>query len=221
MKSARVGCYALVSVGTGVASPSPRTTPNHPTPPHYTLPTPTTPTHPLNTPSLLPFFISSLQFKDHLKKAEAVSEFAKTKTIAEQRRFLPVYGVREELLQVGWGALRESVHVLVWAAAPCQCTACARSCCRWVGWGEAGWRGAGGRVCRCTCGCGLLLPAHVRRARGAAAGRVGWGSKCAGVGGWACLCGWEVGDGAAQPACCCGGRALVHIHRRVAVNCHI
>jgi hypothetical protein len=42
-----------------------------------------------------------LQFKDHLKKAEAVSEFAKNKTIAEQRRFLPVYGVREEMLQVG------------------------------------------------------------------------------------------------------------------------
>lgn len=52
---------------------------------------------------LLPNFweISSLpQFKDHLKKAEAVSEFAKSKTIAEQRRFLPVYGVREEMLQV-------------------------------------------------------------------------------------------------------------------------
>ena len=44
------------------------------------------------------------QFKDHLKKAEAVSEFAKNKTIAEQRRFLPVYGVREEMLQVGAGA---------------------------------------------------------------------------------------------------------------------
>jgi pre-mRNA-splicing factor ATP-dependent RNA helicase DHX38/PRP16 len=41
------------------------------------------------------------KFKDHLKKAEAVSEFAKSKTIAEQRRFLPVYGVREEMLQVG------------------------------------------------------------------------------------------------------------------------
>lgn len=45
-------------------------------------------------------FVLLLQFKDHLKKAEAVSEFAKSKTIAEQRRFLPVYGVREEMLQV-------------------------------------------------------------------------------------------------------------------------
>lgn len=41
------------------------------------------------------------QFKDHLKKAEAISEFAKSKSIAEQRRFLPVYTVREEVLQVG------------------------------------------------------------------------------------------------------------------------
>lgn len=41
------------------------------------------------------------QFKTHLKKNEAVSEFAKTLTIAEQRKFLPVYSVREELMQVG------------------------------------------------------------------------------------------------------------------------
>ena len=29
-----------------------------------------------------------------------MSEFAKTKTMAEQRRYLPVYGVRDELLQI-------------------------------------------------------------------------------------------------------------------------
>ena len=51
------------------------------------------------------FILPSPQFKDHLKKAEAVSEFAKTKTIAEQRRFLPVYQVREELLQVRWSQM--------------------------------------------------------------------------------------------------------------------
>jgi pre-mRNA-splicing factor ATP-dependent RNA helicase DHX38/PRP16 len=34
------------------------------------------------------------------KKNQAVSEFAKNKTIKEQREFLPVYGVREELLTV-------------------------------------------------------------------------------------------------------------------------
>ena len=49
------------------------------------------------------------QFKTHLKKSEAASEFAKTKTIAEQRRFLPVYGVREELLQT----IRENQVVVV------------------------------------------------------------------------------------------------------------
>jgi pre-mRNA-splicing factor ATP-dependent RNA helicase DHX38/PRP16 len=40
------------------------------------------------------------QFKSHLKKSEAASEFSRTKTIAQQRRSLPVYTVREELLQV-------------------------------------------------------------------------------------------------------------------------
>ena len=38
------------------------------------------------------------QFKAHMKKSEAVSEFAKTKTIAEQRKFLPVYTVRDEMM---------------------------------------------------------------------------------------------------------------------------
>lgn len=40
---------------------------------------------------------------------QAQSEFAKTKSIAEQRRFLPVYTVREELLQV----IRENQVVVV------------------------------------------------------------------------------------------------------------
>lgn len=50
------------------------------------------------------------QFQMHLKKkSQAVSEFAKTKTIAEQRKFLPVYSVREELLQM----IRENQVVVV------------------------------------------------------------------------------------------------------------
>lgn len=49
------------------------------------------------------------QFKSHMKKAEAVSEFAKTKSIAEQRRYLPVYSVRDEMLQV----IRENQVVIV------------------------------------------------------------------------------------------------------------
>jgi hypothetical protein len=43
------------------------------------------------------------QFKSHLKKSEAASEFSRTKTIAQQRRSLPVYTVRDELLQVRGG----------------------------------------------------------------------------------------------------------------------
>ena len=40
-----------------------------------------------------------------------MSDFAKNKTIAEQRRFLPVYGVREEMLQVGAGGRRVVVAI--------------------------------------------------------------------------------------------------------------
>lgn len=35
-----------------------------------------------------------------MKKSEAVSDFAKSKTIKEQREYLPVYSVRDELLTV-------------------------------------------------------------------------------------------------------------------------
>ncbi|KAF6263292.1 P-loop containing nucleoside triphosphate hydrolase protein [Scenedesmus sp. NREL 46B-D3] len=40
------------------------------------------------------------QFRSHLKKSEAASEFSRTKSIAQQRRSLPVYTIRDELLQV-------------------------------------------------------------------------------------------------------------------------
>jgi pre-mRNA-splicing factor ATP-dependent RNA helicase DHX38/PRP16 len=34
------------------------------------------------------------------KKTEAVSEFARSKTLQEQREYLPIYTVREELMKV-------------------------------------------------------------------------------------------------------------------------
>lgn len=37
-----------------------------------------------------------------MKKGEAVSDFAKSKSMAEQRQYLPIFSVREELLQVGF-----------------------------------------------------------------------------------------------------------------------
>jgi len=40
---------------------------------------------------------------------QAASDFARNKTMAEQRRFLPVYGCRDELLQV----IRENQVVVV------------------------------------------------------------------------------------------------------------
>lgn len=36
-----------------------------------------------------------------MKKGEAVSEFAMSKTMAQQRQYLPIFSVRDDLLQVG------------------------------------------------------------------------------------------------------------------------
>ena len=49
------------------------------------------------------------QFKSHLKKSEAASEFSRNKTLAEQRRSLPVFHVKDDLLQV----IRENQVVVV------------------------------------------------------------------------------------------------------------
>lgn len=55
-------------------------------------------------------FKENAKFAGHMKeKGEAVSEFAKTKTLAEQRQFLPIFSVRDELLQV----IRENQVVVV------------------------------------------------------------------------------------------------------------
>lgn len=43
------------------------------------------------------------------KKQEAVSEFAKSKTIKEQREFLPVFSVRDELMNV----IRENKVIII------------------------------------------------------------------------------------------------------------
>ena len=49
------------------------------------------------------------QFKAHMKKSEAVSDFAKSKTLAEQRKYLPVYSVRDEMMQV----IRENQVIII------------------------------------------------------------------------------------------------------------
>ncbi|KAI9764561.1 MAG: DEAH-box RNA helicase prp16 [Geoglossum simile] len=43
---------------------------------------------------------SSSKFSEHLKKNEGQSQFSKSKTLQEQREFLPAFAVREELLRV-------------------------------------------------------------------------------------------------------------------------
>ncbi|KAI4340648.1 hypothetical protein MLD38_025461 [Melastoma candidum] len=54
-------------------------------------------------------FKEEAKFARHLKKDEAVSDFAKSKTIAQQRQYLPIFSVRDELLQV----IRENQVVVV------------------------------------------------------------------------------------------------------------
>ncbi|GLU04060.1 hypothetical protein SLE2022_212260 [Rubroshorea leprosula] len=54
-------------------------------------------------------FKEDAKFAQHMKKGEAVSEFATSKTIAEQRQYLPIYSVRDDLLQV----IRENQVIVV------------------------------------------------------------------------------------------------------------
>ncbi|XP_020581286.1 LOW QUALITY PROTEIN: pre-mRNA-splicing factor ATP-dependent RNA helicase DEAH7-like [Phalaenopsis equestris] len=55
-------------------------------------------------------FKEEAKFSQHLKeKSVAVSDFAKSKSISQQRQYLPIYSVREELLQV----IRENQVVIV------------------------------------------------------------------------------------------------------------
>lgn len=55
-------------------------------------------------------FKEDAKFAQHLKdKNEAVSDFAKSKSINQQRQYLPIYSVREELLQV----VRENQVIVV------------------------------------------------------------------------------------------------------------
>jgi pre-mRNA-splicing factor ATP-dependent RNA helicase DHX38/PRP16 len=77
----------------------------------------------------------STGFKDHVKNKEGdgpVSEFAKSKTIRQQREFLPAFGVREELLNI----IRENNVVIIVGA---------------TGSGACSDDGAGGRRFPVTC----------------------------------------------------------------------
>ncbi|RZC39968.1 hypothetical protein BDFB_012110 [Asbolus verrucosus] len=49
------------------------------------------------------------KFAEHMKQTEAASDFARKKTILEQRRYLPVFAVRQELLNV----IRENSVVII------------------------------------------------------------------------------------------------------------
>uniref|UniRef100_A0A1D1Y1U1 RNA helicase n=1 Tax=Anthurium amnicola TaxID=1678845 RepID=A0A1D1Y1U1_9ARAE len=55
-------------------------------------------------------FKEDAKFAEHMKdRGEAVSDFAKSKSISQQRQYLPIYSVREELLQV----VRENQVIVV------------------------------------------------------------------------------------------------------------
>ncbi|KAK1250108.1 hypothetical protein MKX08_010111 [Trichoderma sp. CBMAI-0020] len=49
------------------------------------------------------------KFSEHIKNAEGASDFSKSKTLREQREFLPAFAVREELLRV----IRENQVIIV------------------------------------------------------------------------------------------------------------
>lgn len=51
--------------------------------------------------SLPPFNRAEQKFADHMKeKSEANSDFAKKKTLLEQRQYLPIFAVRQQLLNI-------------------------------------------------------------------------------------------------------------------------
>ncbi|GKC44390.1 pre-mRNA-splicing factor ATP-dependent RNA helicase DEAH7, partial [Tanacetum coccineum] len=54
-------------------------------------------------------FKGDATFARHMKKGEAVSDFAKSKSLSEQRQYLPIFSVRDEFLQV----VRENQVVVV------------------------------------------------------------------------------------------------------------
>ncbi|XP_023547917.1 pre-mRNA-splicing factor ATP-dependent RNA helicase DEAH7 [Cucurbita pepo subsp. pepo] len=54
-------------------------------------------------------FKEDAKFAQHMKKGEAVSDFAKSNTLAQQRQYLPIYSVRDDLLQV----IRENQVIVV------------------------------------------------------------------------------------------------------------
>ena len=45
-------------------------------------------------------FKGEAKFQQHLTKGEAVSDFAKSKSLSQQRQYLPIFSIRDELLQV-------------------------------------------------------------------------------------------------------------------------
>ncbi|KAI3961792.1 hypothetical protein MKW92_052406 [Papaver armeniacum] len=54
-------------------------------------------------------FKEDAKFAQHMQKGEAVSEFAKSKTLSQQRQYLPIYSQRDELMQV----IRENQVVVI------------------------------------------------------------------------------------------------------------
>lgn len=72
------------------------------------------------------------KFATHLKTGQGVSAFAKSRTLKEQREYLPAFACREELLKV----IRDNQGVYSAQVGPCHWLIIGRSyrCCRrdWV-----------------------------------------------------------------------------------------
>ncbi|GKC10310.1 pre-mRNA-splicing factor ATP-dependent RNA helicase DEAH7 [Tanacetum coccineum] len=54
-------------------------------------------------------FKGEAKFQHHLTKGEAVRDFAKSKSLSQQRQYLPIFSIRDELLQV----IRENQVIVV------------------------------------------------------------------------------------------------------------
>ena len=75
---------------------------------------------------------SDQQFSDHIKEdAEAVSKFAQSKSLKQQREYLPIYATRQELMSI----IRDNNVVVVVGETGCgkttqltQVCACVHAC---------------------------------------------------------------------------------------------
>ena len=76
-------------------------------------------------------FKEDAKFAQHMKKGEAVSDFAKSKSITEQRQYLPIFSVRDELLKVCLSWVCCVKHMYIYIVCLCSYDVFWICMCRW------------------------------------------------------------------------------------------